>query len=334
MNLLSRPSVEKLDKTEVNVRWERGKVTVSAGLLGCGKLRFPLNFKPFSVLSCSWVAKQFGLEQSSAVINVEYYRRGKPFGERTGGYLVDKDNYVESKALFFVPFGVDEAYLSLTFSGGASATFFSLEVDSRSFDEPLTAVADGGLSAFAPKNTVSAILAAQKAGFKAIALDVMQTADGALICCDQPVLRDGEREIKVEESDFSEVSAVNVGARFNDFYSGSVILLSAALGKCRETNMTPYLRLKGKASVEKVAEEILNSGTDEYYIAISDSASAKKIMQALPSSRFAYFAEGDEPAPSDEAENITVLRPVNTPKRLKSRPIDDNEKIFTEVYLV
>ena len=334
MNLLSRPSVEKLDKTEVNVRWERGKVTVSAGLLGCGKLRFPLNFKPFSVLVCSWVAKKFGPEQSGAVINAEYYRRGKRFGKSTGGYLIDKDNYVESKALFFVPFGVDEAYLSLTFSGGASATFFSLEVTAGSPAEPLAAVADGGLSAFAPKNTVSAILAARKAGFKAIALDVMQTADGALICCDQPVLQCGEREIKVEESDFSEVAAVDVGALFNEFYSGSVILLSDALKKCREADMTPYLRLKGKASVEKAAEEILNGGVDEYYIAISGSASAKKIMQTLSSPRLAYFAEGDEPAPFDESENVTVLRPVNTPDRLKSRPIDDTDKIYTEVYLV
>ena len=38
----------------------------------------------------------------------EYYRRGERLGRECGGYAVDKDNYTENKAYFFVPFGADE----------------------------------------------------------------------------------------------------------------------------------------------------------------------------------------------------------------------------------
>ena len=57
MNLLSRSCLAKLDKTEVKVAAERGKVTATAQLFGAGTLKFPLNFRPFEVIEVEAVAK-------------------------------------------------------------------------------------------------------------------------------------------------------------------------------------------------------------------------------------------------------------------------------------
>lgn len=101
MNLLSRSCLAKLDKTEVKVAAERGKVTATAQLFGAGTLKFPLNFRPFEVIEVEAVAKMFGGDCSRAVMSAEYFRRGEKFcPEDKGGYLADKDNYLAQKCVF------------------------------------------------------------------------------------------------------------------------------------------------------------------------------------------------------------------------------------------
>ena len=59
MNLLSRSCLAKLDKTEVKVATERGKVTATAQLFGAGTLKFPLNFRPFEVIEVEAAEQAF-----------------------------------------------------------------------------------------------------------------------------------------------------------------------------------------------------------------------------------------------------------------------------------
>lgn len=102
---------------------------------------------------------------------------------------------------FFVPFGTDEAYFKLTLEGGASVSFLTLTVNDKP-SEPvkLCGVADGGLSAYAPKNTAPAVLAAVKAGFNAVVFDLEQSRDGVIVATTDPIyarIPDGADSSKV-----------------------------------------------------------------------------------------------------------------------------------------
>lgn len=341
MNLLSRSCLAKLDKTEVKVAAERGKVTATAQLFGAGTLKFPLNFRPFEVIEVEAVAKMFGGDCSRAVMSAEYFRRGEKFcPEDKGGYLADKDNYLEQKMRFFVPFGADEAYLKLTLEGGASVSFLTLTVNDKNVGPAeLCGVADGGLSAYAPKNTSPAVLAAVKAGFKAIVFDVEQSRDGVIVCHDGTNLcshSDGDGF--VEDYDYESLKSLDMGAFANAFYRETRIMtLKEALAVCEEKGITPYFRLHGeKLALEKLKEEIEQTRKGNYYVVADGKRNARKTADVMPEAKIVYFTRngsllyGAEEKYLSEAEEIPF---ADTPDELCSCLKSGAKKIVTGIYL-
>lgn len=336
MNLLRKSSVEKLDVTEVKADWERGKTTFTARMFGGGTVRFPVNFKPFSVLCAEWMAKTLGGEPANAVINTEYYRRGERLGRECGGYAVDKDNYTENKAYFFVPFGADEAYLTVTLSGGASVAFFALTVDSVGAAPCEKAIADGGMSALAPENTMPAFLAAQKAGFNAIATDVTTTADGALVCCKNlPIaLADGE-SVLPERTDYETLKTADVGAAFNDFYKNTrVPLLGEVLNLCLSAGITPYIRISGENTSLSALSGAFCGFNGEFFVAANQKYTAKKIAEAIPRADIVRFGEDPDALTSETEQSVELVRSANSPDKLERLNKLGEQKILTSIYLV
>ena len=341
MNLLSRSCLAKLDKTEVKVAAERGKITATAQLFGAGTLKFPLNFRPFEVIEVEAVAKLFGGENSRAIMSAEYFRRGEKFcPDDKGGYFVDKDNYLERKMRFFVPFGTDEAYFKLTLEGGASVSFLTLTVNDKP-SEPvkLCGVADGGLSAYAPKNTAPAVLAAVKAGFNAVVFDLEQSRDGVIVCHDGSDLcshTDGAGF--VEDCDYDTIKSLDAGAFYNEFYKGTRILsLKDALSLCADNAVTPYFRLHGeKLGLENLKDALGEAWKGDYYVVADGKRNARKITEVLPDSLVACFTRGGsllygtEEKYASEAEEIPF---ADTPDEICACMRSGTKKIVTGIYL-
>lgn len=341
MNLLSRSCLAKIDKTEVKVAAERGKITATAQLFGAGKLKFPLNFRPFEIIEVEAVAKLFGGESSRAVMSAEYFRRGEKFcPDDKGGYFVDKDNYTEQKMRFFVPFGVDEAYFTLTLEGGASVSFLTLTVVDKPIGKTaLAGVADGGLSAYAPENTAPAVLAAVKAGFNAIAFDLEQSRDGVIVCHDGSDLcshTDGNGF--VEDCDYEQIKALDAGAFSNEFYKGTRILsLKEALALCADNGVTPYFRLHGeKLGLEKLKEALCETWKGNYYVVADGKRNARKITEVMPGVSVACFTRGGSLLYGAEEKYLSETEEyayADTPEELISA-VKSGKKIITGIYLV
>ena len=128
MNLLTRSVVEKLDTRTAEIEFSRGKISVSPAYAGTGTLRFPITFTPYKTVTVEAVAKRFGPESGRATMGIELKRRGQLMcrDTETGGVLLDGENYREYKLRYFIPFGADEAYVTLNIERGATVSLLGL----------------------------------------------------------------------------------------------------------------------------------------------------------------------------------------------------------------
>ena len=160
MNLLTRAVVSKLISDNAKTEFSCGKLSVSPSFNGTCTVRFPIMFTPYKTVGVEAVAKKFGPETGYAAIGIELKRNGAFFcrDARMGKFLLDGDNYRQYNLRFFIPFGVNEAYITLECERGATVSVLSLSSQTDGYtgaaDAEVKYIADGGMSAYAPKNTM------------------------------------------------------------------------------------------------------------------------------------------------------------------------------------
>lgn len=344
MKLLTKSIVDKMDKSSAKIEFLHGKLTVQPHFTGACKLRFPVSFTPYKTLHISAVAKKFGSEQAKAYIGTLFYRRGALFcrDENIGKISVSGDNYVEYKLRYFIPFGVDEAYVTVDCEGGAVVSLLSLEVTTSGNNLPdgndcPECVADGGLSAYAPKNTMPAFLAAMRAGFKKIALDASVTKDGEIVCYDGKVLSsvsDGEGDAR--DKTLEQMKALDFGMFSNPFYKNTRIsTLDEVLMQFSGENITPYIRISGADfPLEKLAQTLEKYSLAEAYVLADDEAVIKKAAEIMPNVKHAVQSHYYRGAGEANAfgKDVLVLPVVNYADELDKAMAAGEKIIVTAVY--
>ena len=130
MKLLTKSYLGKLTKTMAKVEFSQDKLTVEPLADGKGELNFPVPFSCYKFINVNLSAKKTGSVDGIAKIGVSYIRRGAPFGPKNGeiGFISIKgDGYNHYSFHFLIPFGVDEAFVTLRLEGGAGVSVIDLD---------------------------------------------------------------------------------------------------------------------------------------------------------------------------------------------------------------
>lgn len=350
MNLLTKSCVEKLEKNSTKIEFSRGKLNVLPVTGKDSELRFPLSFTPYKTVIITVVSKKFGPENSSAVIGVDFYRRGKLFcrDDSVGKVIIDGDNYSEYKLAYFIPFGVDEAYVVIRGTAGASVSVLALTVETGNAPNAgqtdlYDCIADGGLSAYAPKNTMPALLAAMRAGFRKIIVDADVTGDGHIVCYDgTPLNRTSNGEGEAKENTLEYLKALDFGAYSDSFYKNTRIsTLAEALMQFSGEGITPYIRInRDEFPIEKLCDVIKEFRFEKIYFIADDEKLRRQLKTAFPTAGFAYpslyyCASGEnnfyDYAKLSEA-GVEIISVINYPEELKKFVASGEKAMITSVY--
>lgn len=346
MNLLTKSAMGKTDKSAAKTEYSPGKLTVFPTNSGKASLSFPLSFSCYKTVSLTIVAKKTLEKSGSATVGVTFLRRGNIFGPSgtKGRIELCGDNYKEYKLHFFIPFGVDEAFVTLCSDGGTGISVLALDAEVgfgyRNFGGGIKCVSEGGLSSYAPKNSMSAILAALRAGYKRIIVDAAATSDGIIVAHDGSALSvcsDGEGLI--EKTEYEKLKTYDFGMFSGDFYKNTKIsMLNEVFMQLQSSGATPIVRVHGSDFPFEILESTFKEyGFSDVKLVASQSVSAEKIKSALPESELVYISDyySDEaavrnlPAADEKAE---ILFRVNTSADLAKAIKAGEQTIVTTVY--
>ncbi len=350
MNLLTRSVVEKLDTRTAEIEFSRGKISVSPAYAGTGTLRFPITFTPYKTVTVEAVAKRFGPESGRATMGIELKRRGQLMcrDTETGGVLLDGENYREYKLRYFIPFGADEAYVTLNIERGATVSLLGLTAETGAYageeEESPVCIADGGLSAYAPKNTMPAYLAAMRAGFRRIIVDVGLTADGEIVCSDGSVLSavsDGEGLVR--DKTLAELKALDFGMFSDSFYKNTrIATLGEVMMQFSGEGIIPYIRMHSEVfPVDVMLEKLAETPCGEIYFMTEHDALRKKIAEKNRNARFAFasgfYRSGDDRVTAERYEElrkdgVEIIPVINYPEELERFIKAGEKQMITSVY--
>lgn len=349
MNFLTKSVFDKLDKSAAKVTLVADKLTVGPMIGGDAHVAFPLSFSCYKTVNLNIVAKKFGA--GNATFGVDFVRRGKKFcmSERMGKIEVDADNYTEYFTHFFIPFGVDEAYIVLECEGGASLSVLkmtaSVDYVAHNAGSGTGSIADGGLSAYAPKNSMSAFLAAKRAGFKRVLIDVDITRDGVLIAHDGRRLSacsDGENF--AINMTLEQLKKLDFGQFSGDFYKNTRIsTLAEVLMQFADEGITPYIRLCAEdIPYALLAEQLSAPGFESMYVVPRDYSGAVKLKEKMPPVKFAVISEYYSTGATDGeffsvlsekyGEEVQMIYYAAYPEQLQKAVAAGEKMILTPVY--
>ena len=102
-------------------------------------------------------------------------------------------------------------------------------------------IAHRGASAYAPENSMAAFTLAQKMGIREIELDTQLTPDGVVaLCHDRTLARYGHGAQVMEEMNWADLAALDMGAWFSPYLFGGerMITLEQLLARYGETCLT------------------------------------------------------------------------------------------------
>lgn len=351
MNLLTRAVVSKLINDNAKTEFSCGKLSVSPSFNGTCTVRFPIMFTPYKTVGVEAVAKKFGPETGYAAIGIELKRNGAFFcrDARMGKFLLDGDNYRQYNLRFFIPFGVNEAYITLECERGATVSVLSLSSQTDGYtgaaDAEVKYIADGGMSAYAPKNTMPAFLAAMRAGFRSIIADVCVTADGELVCNDGKLLSassDGEGFAK--DLTLQQLKALDFGMYRDSFYKNTrITTLKEALMQFAGDGITPYIRIRGdEFPADKLKAEIDALGIEEVFVMAESAAVRKEVARAVDGVKFAFpskfFSDGEDRVTAEQYEAMResgaeIIPLVNYPEEMERFVKSGEKQLITAVYM-
>lgn len=120
-------------------------------------------------------------------------------------------------------------------------------IQNTCYGEPcVIGIAHRGLSSVAPENTKSALIAARKAGFKKVEIDVHFTSDGVpVIIHDSTVDRTSNGSGNVADMTLEELKALDFGSWFSSSFEGEKILtFEECMALCRKLSLVPCIELK------------------------------------------------------------------------------------------
>ncbi len=346
MNLLTKSAMGKADKSAAKTEYSPGKLTVFPTDNGKASLSFPLSFSCYKTISLTVVAKKTLEKTGSATVGVTFLRRGNIFGPSgtKGRIELCGDNYKEYKLHYFIPFGVDEAFVSFYSEGGAGISILALDAEVNfgfgNFGGGIECVAEGGLSSYAPKNSMSAVLAALRAGYKRIVVDAAATSDGVIVAHDGSALSgcsDGEGLI--EETEYEKLKTYDFGMFSGDFYKNTRISsLSDVFMQMQSAGSIPIVCAHGLNFPFETLENMYKEfGFGAVKIMASQSISAEKIKKALPDSQSVYISDyySNDDVTRDfvvSDERTEILFRVNTSADLERAIKGGEKKIVTSVY--
>lgn len=304
MKLLTKSQVGKLNKTSAKVEFMQDKLTVEPLSGGKGRLDFPVPFSCYKFINVDLSAKKSGLEDGVAKIGVSFIRRGVAFGPKEGekGFIeISGEGYKHYKLHFLIPFGVDEAYVTIILSGGASIQLIDLDVSvdfaiKKDEGAGIRCFANGGLSGYAPKNSMSAILASLKAGYSHVVVDADQTSDGEIVALDGANLSaysDGDGYST--DYTYEELCALDFGFFADKFYKNTqVVKLADAIKAIANAKASPIIRISVRNFDFDKLEEILEpySFVDGLTVISPDMSTLEKASAYFPDAKFGY--ESDE----------------------------------------
>ena len=350
MNLLTKSCVDKIVKNSTKIEFSHGKLNVLPVTGKDSELRFPLSFTPYKTIIITAVSKKFGPANSSATIGVDFYRRGKLFccDDSVGKVIIDGDNYSEYKLAYFIPFGVDEAYVVIRGTSGATVSVLAMTVETGSApaagqEDSYDCVADGGLSAYAPKNTMPALLAAMRAGFRKIIVDADVTYDGHIICYDgAPLARVSDGEGEAKDKTLEHLKTLDFGAFADTFYKNTRIsTLAEALMQFSGEGITPFIRINRDGfPTEKLREILGEFSFEKIYFMTGDEKLRQQLKTLFPAAGFAcpslyYCARGENNA-CDYAkmseQGVEIIPVINYPEELKKFVASGEKSMITSVY--
>lgn len=301
MKLLTKTNLSKVDKSKAKIDFSQDKLVVNPLGSGNGELNFPLPFSCFKFINVDLSAKKT-TELGSAKIGVTFVRRGVPFGPKGGeqGFIpITGDGYKHYELHFLIPFGVDEAFVTVMVEGGAALSVLELTADvsftARTGEGGVECVSDGGLSAYAPKNSTSAILAGIKAGYTRIIIDADMTLDGELIAYGGENLSScSDGEGYPTDYTFEQLQALDFGFFANPFYKNTrVMRLEDAIKTIANAKASPLIRVTVRNFDFLKLSEILEGYAFKEGLAIisPDTSTLEKASAVFPDATFGYIGE-------------------------------------------
>lgn len=325
MKLLTKTNLNKADKSKAKVDFSQDKLVVNPLDGGKGELSFSLPFSCFKFINVDLSAKKT-TEFGSAKIGVTYIRRGVPFGPKSGeqGFIpITGDGYKHYELHFLIPFGVDEAMVTVVVEGGASLSILDLAADvsfvAKTSEGGVECIADGGLSLYAPKNSTSAILAGIKAGYSRIIIDADVTADGELIAYDGENLSScSDGEGYPTDYTLSQLQTLDFGFFANPFYKNTRITrLEDAIKTVANAKASPIIRITVRNfDFARLSEILERYGFLEGISIISpDTSTLEKASAYFPAASFGYIGED---VTADRCDRLSKMNSFIVAKRRPS----------------
>ena len=176
-----------------------------------------------------------------------------------------------------------------------------------------TVIAHRGASGYAPENSAAAFRIAHHMGVDDVELDVQLTVDGQLaLCHDSSLQRYGYSGQAVEEMEWSELAALDMGSWFSPyFYSETRMWRLDDLFQSYGERFNYHVELKGSKLVlsEAVLDCINRFGLRDYCIVTSFQHELLTIMRELDSDiRLAWLIPTIDDAALSVAEELALTQ--------------------------
>lgn len=159
----------------------------------------------------------------------------------------------------------------------------------------ITLTAHRGLSCAAPENTIPAILAAGKKGFKYAEFDIRLTKDGVWVLShDEKINRMTNGKGKISSYTYFELSKYKIdnGANIEDYENLKIPTLDNALEACLESELIPMIEIKDYNSdaLQSINESIIKYGYEKNCCVISFNYDILKEFKSInPNAKLLYL---------------------------------------------
>lgn len=159
-------------------------------------------------------------------------------------------------------------------------------VSSISVPDRAIVIAHRGASAYAPENTMAAVLRAIDDQADLVEIDVQETADGEVVVFhDSDFMRLAGQRLKIRDATLAQLADIDVGSRFSDdFRSERVPTLAAVLAACKgKTRLNIELKYYGhnQQLEERVATRVEEAGMESQVVLMSLDPTGIARMKSL-----------------------------------------------------
>jgi glycerophosphoryl diester phosphodiesterase len=197
-------------------------------------------------------------------------------------------------------------------------------------------IAHRGASAYAPENTHAAFALAERMGVTEVELDTQLTLDGEIaLCHDSTLERYGHGPLVVEEVQWSELAALDMGSWFSPFlFAGEQMITLDNLFATYDKNFTYHVEIKGKAAGLPAAVHgcIQQRNLRDHCIITSFAYESLVAMRALDADiRLGWLVQAIDANTIAQAKALGLFQLCPVAKAVSAEQVEQARRVVSEV---